>query len=179
MFCQHQDHSSDRFSIHLYLTTGIISFQGTAYKFLAENEFPILKAITEQFTTLNSPHFSTESSDELRLIFPYTKIFRRMYKISSQASCQRNTKNRRNHHQFKRLWTQYLRKIHEKRNEFRGLWDSAYTETKKPDLVDQQKEPARSPNLNRSYATWKQKSPKSVTASNVTRCQLNSKINFP
>ena len=38
-------------TIHLYLTTGIIMFQGSAYRFWSEKEFPTLKKITDSSIT--------------------------------------------------------------------------------------------------------------------------------
>ena len=36
-------------TIHLYLTTGVILFQGHAFQFWAEKEFEILKVLTDKF----------------------------------------------------------------------------------------------------------------------------------
>lgn len=49
---QHPDDTSDTrntliITVHVYLTTGVIMFQGLAYKFWADREFPILKELTD------------------------------------------------------------------------------------------------------------------------------------
>ena len=50
-----EEHSHLMITIHIYLTTGIIMFQGSAYKFWSEKEFPVLKEITEFSATQPTP----------------------------------------------------------------------------------------------------------------------------
>lgn len=45
--CDSNSRNSLIITIHVYLTTGVIMFQGVAYQFWAEKEFPLLKEITD------------------------------------------------------------------------------------------------------------------------------------